>query len=115
MDPLLACLHRSLEAHHGRDLRLFQDPSTEGLSAYQCLSSAGHARHARALAQAVKEALFQELGLRPSVKEGLEEANWVLLDYGHVLVHILLPEARQHYALEELWKGQELPWPSKGP
>jgi ribosome-associated protein len=35
--------------------------------------------------------------------EGYEVRRWVLLDYVHVVVHILLPETRQYYALEKLW------------
>jgi ribosome-associated protein len=42
-------------------------------------------------------------GLRPSHIEGQSESNWVLMDYGDVVVHIFDEQTRLHYALEKLW------------
>ena len=35
--------------------------------------------------------------------DGYRNAEWIVIDYGHILVHIFVPEARQRYNLEELW------------
>ena len=40
---------------------------------------------------------------RPNRVEGQMEGNWVLMDYGEVIVHIFLPEAREFYDLEAFW------------
>ncbi len=45
----------------------------------------------------------RELGTRPWREEGNEEGRWVLIDYSDVVVHIMLPEVRSYYNLEELW------------
>ncbi len=58
--------------------------------------------HIRALADAVMEAL-EEQGVRPDGIEGYQEARWILLDYGDVIVHIFAEEARAFYDLERLW------------
>lgn len=64
--------------------------------------TADNPRHLRAVREAVEEAVSNSLGLSPRV-EGGEGAEWLLLDYGDVAVHMFLPEAREFYALDRLW------------
>lgn len=45
----------------------------------------------------------EELGVRPSHLEGKQFANWVLVDYFDVIVHVFYPETRQFYEIEDLW------------
>ncbi len=59
-------------------------------------------RQNAAIAEAV-EAALKPVGLRPLSVEGRESAEWVLLDYGSLIVHIFSRAAREHYALEKLW------------
>lgn len=59
-------------------------------------------RHVRTLAENVREKLA-ELGRKQHRSEGLREGEWVLLDYGDVVVHILQSEPRDFYGLERLW------------
>ena len=49
------------------------------------------------------EARTKEAGCRPLRREGLDDAEWVLLDYGDVVVHVFLDETRRFYDLERLW------------
>jgi ribosome-associated protein len=65
---------------------------------YFVLSTAASDRQARAIADAIAE----KLGPAGSV-EGLQSANWILMDYGDVVFHIFQEEARRFYALERLW------------
>ena len=55
-----------------------------------------------AVAEAV-EAALRPAGLRPLSVEGREKAEWVLLDYGSLVVHVFSRAARDHYGLESLW------------
>jgi len=55
-----------------------------------------------AVAEAV-EAALKPAGFRPLSVEGRESAEWVLLDYGSLVVHVFSRAAREHYALEKLW------------
>ncbi len=55
-----------------------------------------------ALAQHVEEALAQA-GVKPLGVEGLEEGQWVLMDYNTVVVHIFMQPRREFYNLEDLW------------
>jgi ribosome-associated protein len=69
-------------------------------------------RHAQALAQGIEEALRKK-GVRPMAVEGLQHGNWVLMDFGDVVVHVFQDEARQLYDIEGLWLDvRRLPVPS---
>lgn len=63
--------------------------------------------HIRSIADKIQDALDQAgepvLGV-----EGYREANWVLLDYGDVVVHIMREDTRQHYGLETFWQNAPL-------
>jgi len=59
-------------------------------------------RHVRAIAQALLERCKAE-GYEPLGVEGLESGEWVLVDLGDVVVHIMLPKVRDFYSLEKLW------------
>jgi len=69
---------------------------------YFVLSTASSDRQARAIADAITERLGPALSV-----EGLQTANWVLMDYGDVVFHIFQEEARRFYALERLWGDAE--------
>ncbi|HEY6146787.1 MAG TPA: ribosome silencing factor [Thermoanaerobaculia bacterium] len=65
---------------------------------YFVLSTAASDRQARAISDAITEALGPAISV-----EGLENANWILMDYGDVVFHVFQEEARRFYALERLW------------
>jgi len=60
-----------------------------------------------AIADSVKEHVKKELGVRPWHSEGYENAEWILIDYFDVVVHVFQQEIREHYKLEELWADAE--------
>jgi len=59
-------------------------------------------RQNAAVAESI-EAALRPAGLRPLSVEGRESAEWILLDYGSLVVHVFSRAARGHYALEKLW------------
>lgn len=58
--------------------------------------------HNRAIADGIISSLAEK-HTRPWYSEGTEEGRWILIDYSDVIVHIMLPELRDYYNLEELW------------
>jgi ribosome-associated protein len=62
--------------------------------------------HIRSLADAIVEKMADS-GLKNKRIAGYEEATWILLDYGDVVVHIMAPEQREFYRLEAYWTGAE--------
>jgi ribosome-associated protein len=63
--------------------------------------------HVQSLAEHVEERMQQELSLKPLRSEGRAEAEWVLLDFGDVIVHVFQASAREYYGLERLWADAE--------
>jgi ribosome-associated protein len=69
----------------------------------------------RAIARSVEDKLEAETGRLPLRREGQSEGRWVLLDYGEVIVHVLLPEERSYYDLESFWgHGEQVRYLSSG-
>lgn len=64
-------------------------------------------RHVSAIARAV-EAELAKIGERPFCIEGLEEGDWVVVDYASIMVHIFEPGLRDKYQLESLWKAAKI-------
>lgn len=65
-------------------------------------------RHVTAIARAIQETLSKEDGVKPYHIEGLQEGDWVVLDYVDVMVHIFMPGLRDRYQLETLWRSGKI-------
>lgn len=63
--------------------------------------------HVQSLADSVEEKLGDELGLKPLRSEGRTEAEWILLDFGDIIVHLFQAAPRDFYGLERLWADSE--------
>jgi ribosome-associated protein len=76
------------------------------------IASGNSRRQVQTLAESVEERL-RDLDRRPLRHEGMTEGEWVLLDYGDVVVHLFQPEARSYYSLERLWgDAPKIEWES---
>lgn len=60
-------------------------------------------RHVVAIAKHVEKELFEAGEGHPAYMEGLQNGDWVVLDYIHVMVHLFVPGLREKYQLERLW------------
>jgi ribosome-associated protein len=69
---------------------------------YFVILSGANRRQVATLIDEIEERLRDE-GLRPLRREGVSEAEWALLDYGDVVIHIFRDEVRHFYDLERLW------------
>ncbi len=67
------------------------------------ITSASNPRQARTIAEQVEEQLRLHDGSGPLRTEGVDDARWILLDYGDIAVHVFLDETRTYYDLERLW------------
>ena len=74
---------------------------------YLVIASGSSNRHVNALAENVTDEIKRQ-GIRPLGVEGQDGAEWVLVDYGDVVVHVMLPATRDFYDLERLWSAPPL-------
>jgi ribosome-associated protein len=96
-----AALGKKAEAVLALDLRRVAD-----FTDYFLLLTGGNQRQLVAIADAVTEAL-RGSGRRPVHVEGYPRHEWILLDYGDFVVHVMTPRSRAFYDLERLWGGSE--------
>jgi len=64
--------------------------------------------HVEAIARSVEKNLYIKMDESPLNKEGKDKADWILLDYFNVVVHIFKEEARRFYNLEKLWADADV-------
>lgn len=94
----------TLEDIKSRDIRVLDVREITDVTDFLVIASGTSSRHVASSAEKVLRQL-QDLGVRPLGKEGLDGSEWALLDYGDVVVHIMLPKTRDFYALEKLWSA----------
>lgn len=96
----------ALEALKADNIVILDVAGIASFTDYMIFASGNSTRHVNAIAESVIEAA--EAAGRPALGvEGEEVGEWVLVDLGDVIVHIMLPDVRQYYELEKLW-GEEL-------
>ena len=79
------------------------------------ITSGSNDRQVRTIAEEVEAKLKAAGGPAPLRVEGLDDARWVLMDYGDFVVHVFLEETRRFYDLERLWADAERwPWEEGG-
>jgi ribosome-associated protein len=96
----------ALEDIKGRDVVVMDVTKLSDVTDYMIIASGTSNRHVRALVDQVVEATT-EAGVKPLGVEGREANEWVLVDVGDALVHVMQAETRAFYDLERLWS--ELP------
>jgi ribosome-associated protein len=72
---------------------------------YFVICTGANQKQVQAISDEVGLRLKHEAGELPTNIEGYTQAEWVLADYGDLLIHIFTPKAREYYSLERLWRG----------
>ncbi len=78
-------------------------PEQSAICDYFVICEAESDRQVKAIAKSIQKTIREELGLKPIHLEGMDNANWILLDYFDVIIHVFQREAREFYGLEKLW------------
>ena len=75
---------------------------------YFIVCNADSSTQVKAIADSVEEEVFKALKENPIRKEGFQNAEWIILDYGDAVVHIFKTEKREYYGIEDLWGDAEM-------
>ena len=86
------------------DFSSIKDP----ICKYFVICQANSSTQIEAIAGSVSDMTRQKLGEKAIGVSGLDNAYWVAIDYGDIMVHILQPQAREFYDLEHLWEDAKL-------
>ncbi len=75
----------------------------EAVADFFIICEAGNGTQIRAIADNLEDKVYENCNERPYHHEGLQNLQWVLIDYVNVVVHVMHPETRKFYNLEEMW------------
>lgn len=108
LDKLVKATVVALEDIKGRDIVVLNVTSMTSLFDRMIIASADSVRQTKALSNNVKQKL-KALGAKIYGVEGERSGEWILVDLGEVIVHIMQPAVREYYDLEQLWRSQKAP------
>ena len=94
---------RAAEDKKGDDILVLDVGDILGIVDSFVITSASNTRLVRTIVEEVEKQLREQAGRKPRAVEGLDDASWVLLDYGDLVVHVFLTATREFYGLERLW------------
>jgi ribosome-associated protein len=92
----------ALEDLKAKDIREIDVRGKTSIADLLVIASGTSARHVKSIADEVVK-FAKQAGVMPLGVEGEREAEWVLVDLGDVIVHVMLPRIREFYGLERLW------------
>jgi len=102
IDALAKLAVEALEDVKGADIKVLDVQGLTSVTDWMVICTGTSNRHTKSLAENVID-MAKQSGTRPLGIQGTETGEWVLVDLGHVVVHVMLAQARAFYQLEKLW------------
>jgi ribosome silencing factor RsfS/YbeB/iojap len=91
------------ESRKAEDIKSLKLIDISLVSDYFVVCTGNSLPHLAAIAEWIKRKVREKYNMRPIAVDGESQSQWIIIDFGNVMVHILTPEARERYKLEELW------------
>lgn len=95
-------IQKSLDDDKAQDIQVIDLSGKSALADYIVVASGTSSRHITSMAEKLNERLSAR-GTQGIRMEGMNQANWVVLDAGDVIVHLFRPEVREFYDIEKMW------------
>ena len=105
---LLDLVKGTLLDSKGRDIHVLDVKKLTDITDFMVIASGTSSIHIRSMTDKLTEAMHKQ-NLRPVGIEGADPGDWVLIDCGDVVVHLMRPQTRDFYNLEKLWGSGETP------
>ena len=103
-DELISKIISGVEGVKGIDTSLLDLRDIENtVCSYFIVCSGSSNTHVNAIVSSVQKTVSKELREKPFHTEGLENSEWVLIDYVNIVVHVFQKHIREYYNIEELW------------
>ena len=96
---------RAAESKKATDIRVLDLTGITSFADYFVICTGANQRQIQAIGDEVNLQLKRQAGELPISVEGYEQGEWILADYGDLLVHIFSPKSREYYDLERLWRS----------
>ena len=109
MNELVKTITEAIQEKKGSGIVVADLTKIDGsISNYFIICEGNSPTQVEAICESVGDICRERLKEKPAHVVGLENAQWVAMDYGDALVHIFLPDVRAYYDLEHLWEDAEL-------
>ena len=102
MNKLTRLITDTMEDLKAQDVQTFDVHTQTTMTDYMIIASGGSDRQVKAIADKVIEAA-RARKIKPLGVEGRQQSEWILIDFGDVIAHVMHPETRDYYQLEKLW------------
>jgi len=96
---------RAAESKKAGDIKVLDLTGITSFADFFVICTGTNSRQVQAISDEVNLQMKHKAGELPISVEGYSDANWVLADYGDLLVHIFSPSAHEYYGLERLWRN----------
>ena len=111
VSDICAVAARAADAKSGENTVILDVGDMLGITDAFVITSGRNGRQVRTIVDEVELQVRESGASSPLRVEGLDDARWVLMDYGDFLVHVFVDEAREFYDLEHLWvDARRIPW-----
>ncbi|MDB9751912.1 ribosome silencing factor [Gammaproteobacteria bacterium] len=107
IEKSIGIILKALEDNKALDVIVFEVSKLTSISDYMIIASGRSSRQVNSIAEKVTEAAKGN-GLVSLGTEGKKEGDWVLVDLGDIIVHIMHPDTREYYQLEKLWSAETI-------
>ena len=104
-EQMKATVMRAMDEAKAQDIRPLDVRGMTDITDFMIVAGGTSDRHVKTIAEKVLE-VMREAGCKPVGVEGQQEGDWILIDYGDVVVHVMRKATREHYDLEGLWSEQ---------
>lgn len=106
-NEMLEKIIKTLDNKKAEEIKAIKITDLTILADYFIIANGTSTTHTKTLAEEVEYQISQE-GIEPNRTEGYNGSNWVILDYGDIVVHVFYKETRDYYQLERLWSDGEM-------
>ena len=109
MTELVKTITEAIQEKKGSNIVIADLTKIEGtICRYFVISTGNSPTQVEAITDSISDMARERLKEKPAHVVGLENAQWVAMDYGDVMVHIFVPDTRSYYDLEHLWEDAGL-------
>ena len=106
---LVETIIKGIQEKKGQHIVVADLQNIEGtITNYFVICQGNSPSQVEAITESIGDMAREQMGEKPSQVAGLENAQWVAMDYADVMVHIFLPDVRAYYDLEHLWDDARL-------
>ena len=106
---LLQAIVEGIQEKKGKKITVVDLSELEGLVySYFVICEGNSTTQVSSIADSIKDYVREKMRVKPFASDGYQNSQWVVLDYGEILVHVFLRETRDFYKLESLWSDAKL-------